>query len=172
MRKRTALIAAPVALAVLGTTGAAVAAGTGKDLDERAARALAAFTAPAADSSVARPAEVRDVGQNTVRVSGADRYATAVEVSRTWDPADVGVVYLATGEGFADALAVGASTGGAGPLLLTGRDRLPAVVAEELQRLQPCTVVVVGGANAVSDAVALEADRYTDPTGCQDPSIP
>jgi putative cell wall-binding protein len=65
---------------------------------------------------------------------------------------------IATGTGFADALAAGpASAQLAAPLLLVAPDALPQVVAEELTRLAPCTVTVVGGRNAVSDEVAEAA---------------
>lgn len=80
-----------------------------------------------------------------VRLSGANRYATAVAISTSvWEPADVTVVYLATGDGYADALAMGASTFGLGPLLahhkglFAGRDkrrtRAPATVLHRDRR--------------------------------------
>lgn len=90
----------------------------------------------------------------TRRRAGADRYATAAEVSRAVFPPGVDVVYVATGESFADALA---GTPAAGqhdaPLLLTTRSILPDVTAEELDRLEPGRIVVLGGPAAVSDGV-------------------
>jgi hypothetical protein len=92
------------------------------------------------------------------RLSGPDRFATAVEISRTRAAGQVDEVMIATGTGFADALAAGpASAQLAAPLLLVAPDALPQVVAEELTRLAPCTVTVVGGRNAVSDEVAEAA---------------
>jgi hypothetical protein len=102
------------------------------------------------------------VGAHAVRVAGEDRYATAVEISRVaWTPEETTVVFLASGESFPDALGMGASTLQAGPVLLTMKTSLPAIVAEELRRLSPCLVVAVGGSAALEDAVIIEADRYT-----------
>jgi carboxypeptidase T len=91
----------------------------------------------------------------TSRAAGADRFATAVEVSQRLFPSGAApVVYLASGEAFPDALAAGpAAAGAGGAVLLTLRDSLPVVVERELERLAPARIVVVGGPAAVSDAV-------------------
>jgi putative cell wall-binding protein len=87
------------------------------------------------------------------RISGADRFATAVEVSKGFSPG-VGVVYIAVGSNFPDALAAApAASLGGGPLLLTQKDVLPEVVKAELSRLQPQKIVVVGGPDAISNSV-------------------
>lgn len=103
------------------------------------------------------------VGLRSLRLAGADRYATAVEISKGagWDQSNTFAVFLATGSNFPDALAVGPSTDGMGPLLLTTRDQLPAVTAQELQRLKPCMVIAVGGPPVISTAVIQKADTYT-----------
>jgi putative cell wall-binding protein len=88
------------------------------------------------------------------RIAGPDRYATAVAVSAATYPAHVPTLYVATGAGFADGLAAGPLAGLAGgPLLLVGRDVVPAVVIAEIRRIDPSTVVVVGGTGSVSEAV-------------------
>ena len=87
------------------------------------------------------------------RLAGPDRYATAAAVvEATFDQATT--VYVATGEGFADALAGGprAALDGA-PILLVQREAIPAPTATELARLQPQRIVILGGPGAVSDAV-------------------
>ena len=84
------------------------------------------------------------------RVAGDDRYDTAAAVSRASHEPGVDVVFVATGDAFPDALAAGAVAGTlAGPLLLTRAEGLPAATRQELQRLTPDAVVVVGGENAV-----------------------
>ena len=110
------------------------------------------------------------IGDNSRRISGADRYETAREVSRVFheDHRGVRIVALASGEDFPDALALGPNMSRAdegfpsGPVLLTRRDSLPTPTAEELQRLRPCELVIVGGTAAISDEVVLEADGFTD----------
>jgi len=90
----------------------------------------------------------------TERVAGADRYATAVALSTTFYPEGAPTVYLASGAGFADALAAGAAAAVArGPVLLTAPGSLPSSVRAELVRLAPAQVIVVGGTNAVTAGV-------------------
>ncbi|QAV71470.1 hypothetical protein ESZ53_14125 [Salinibacterium sp. UTAS2018] len=87
------------------------------------------------------------------RLSGGDRYETAVAISRQF-PAGVPVVYIATGAGYADALsAAPAAAAQGGPLLTTARNVLPQAVAAEIKRLKPQKIVVAGGAGAVSGSV-------------------
>ncbi|WP_426515416.1 cell wall-binding repeat-containing protein [Diaminobutyricibacter sp. McL0618] len=91
------------------------------------------------------------------RVSGADRYSTAVQVSRAAFPGTAPVVFVASGLGFADGLAAAAPAAKlGGPLLLTAQGSLPASVKAEIQRLQPSTIYIVGGTGAISDAVAAQ----------------
>lgn len=90
-------------------------------------------------------------GASVQRLSGADRYATSAAVAATFDTADT--VYIAAGDNYPDALSAGAAAArDAAPLLLVPGDAAPpAVVLEQLQRLQPSRLVVVGGGAAVSD---------------------
>lgn len=101
------------------------------------------------------------------RISGADRYATAVEITQTVVPGpgtvSVPVVYLASGESFPDALAAGpAASHLGGVVLLTARDSLPAIVATELDRLNPDRIVIAGGTSAISAAVEAAVTAFVD----------
>ena len=100
-------------------------------------------------------------------ISGVDRYATAVALSESDFKTDsCDTVILATGQGFADALAAAPLAGwGArsnpAPILLTRTNSLPADVAEEIKRLLPTTgslrtVYIVGGTGAVSAEVEAQ----------------
>jgi|GEM_PF-6922710 len=87
------------------------------------------------------------------RLAGSNRYLTAVEISQQF-AADVPVAYLATGTNFPDALsAASAAARQGGPLLLTPPTALPQEVRDELQRLNPTLVVIVGGTGVVSAGV-------------------
>lgn len=97
------------------------------------------------------------------RLAGKDRYSTAVAVSRERYGAGAlagGACVVASGEGFADALA-GSTLAGAvrGPLLLTARRSLPSVVGAEVRRLGVSTVYVLGGTVAVGGKVAASLDK-------------
>lgn len=101
--------------------------------------------------------QLRAYAATVTRVAGVDRYDTAVALSQGYAP-QVDRVYLANGLTFPDALSGGALAGYEGvPLLLTRPDRLPQVVAEELARLAPTEVIVLGGEASVTDATALAA---------------
>lgn len=107
------------------------------------------------------------------RISGADRYETAVAVSRYTYGTTASTVILASGQNFADALSAAPVAAHRGPLLLTPQAALPSAVLAEIDRLAPSQVYVVGGPAAVSDAVlravgapgravarVMGADRY------------
>jgi len=100
-----------------------------------------------------------------VRIAGADRYATAVEVSKFGYPVDgsADTVVIATGESFADALAGGpAAARFGGPVLLTTRNGLPAVTRAEIGRLDPDRIIVLGGTAVISAAVFDELSAIAD----------
>lgn len=96
----------------------------------------------------------------TREVAGVSRFTTAVALSRASFPDDVAAegvdaLVVASGEDFPDALAATPlAVASGGPLLLVGADTLPGPVAEEIVRLSPSTVYLVGGEAAVSAAVA------------------
>jgi putative cell wall-binding protein len=84
------------------------------------------------------------------RISGDDRFETAVAVSKAAHPGPVGTVYLATGMDYADALtAAPAAVSRNAALLLTLGGSLPDPVAAELRRLAPKSVILVGGTGAL-----------------------
>ncbi|MCU1373898.1 MAG: oxidoreductase [Actinomycetia bacterium] len=99
-----------------------------------------------------------DAAPTVVRRAGSDRYATAVEVSKASAQPGVSQVIVASGASFADALA--AAPGGK-PVLLVPGTSIPAVVAAELDRLNPGKIIVLGGTGAVSDGVATQLKQYS-----------
>lgn len=99
---------------------------------------------------------------DVLRLAGPDRFATAAAVSAHAFAPGVPVAYVATGLGYADALAAGpAAAHAGGPVLTVTRDAVPAPVAAELTRLQPARIVVLGGPAAVSESVATALTAYT-----------
>jgi putative cell wall-binding protein len=91
------------------------------------------------------------------RIFGADRYATALEVAsqfESFDGAPGSFVYIATGADFPDALvAASAAAHRAAPLLLSRPAALDAATLDELRRLDPTRVIIVGGTGALSAQV-------------------
>ena len=97
------------------------------------------------------------------RLAGADRYGTAVEISKATFPSGSDTVLLATGEKFPDALAGNYLAGLRGaPILLTRQASLPAETKAEITRLDAENVIILGQTDAVSAAVATEVDAMTD----------
>jgi putative cell wall-binding protein len=95
------------------------------------------------------------------RFGGADRYEVSAALSASRFGATTPVVYIASGEVFPDALSGSAAAGAAGgPVLLVTKNSVPTSVADELRRLTPGKVVILGGTNTVSQAVedTLDAD--------------
>lgn len=100
--------------------------------------------------------------EGVTRLAGTDRFSTAVAVSQASFPSTANDVFLVTGTNWPDALAAGpAAASMNAPILPVHREAVPEVVADELQRLQPRRVWVVGGDGAVSDAVLLELRQGT-----------
>ena len=104
---------------------------------------------------------VRAGAQTVQRIEGADRYATAAEISRQTFSAPVNTVFLATGQAFPDALSAAPAAGADSPVLLTERDALPPATATELERLEPSEIYVIGGTEVISDTAAGEAATRT-----------
>ncbi|MGD8192875.1 glycosyl hydrolase family 8 [Herbiconiux sp. P18] len=89
------------------------------------------------------------------RLAGSDRFAVSAAVSRRAFEPGRAVVYVASGEVFPDALSGSAAAGhDGGPVLLVRRDGVPEVIADELRRLQPASIVLLGGPNSVSESTA------------------
>lgn len=100
------------------------------------------------------------VSPTPTRIAGADRYETSAAIARAGYPGGAERVFVASGQVFADALSAGAAGASMdAPLLLTPRDRVIDAVRAELQRLQPETIVIVGGEPSVSAAVAAELEE-------------
>ncbi|MCK0113512.1 cell wall-binding repeat-containing protein [Ornithinimicrobium sp. F0845] len=95
------------------------------------------------------------------RIKGTDRYDTSAAIAAQY-PAGQDVVYLASGNGFADALAGAALAAKEdAPVLLVRHESIPSSVAAQLDRLNPGRIVIFGGTGAVSNTVRDAARAYT-----------
>ncbi len=98
-------------------------------------------------------AELAEYGEVT-RVEGDNRYETSVSIAEMYGPVDT--VYVASGEDFADALTGAALAGHVGaPVVLTQQDNVPSALEGYLAD-SDAEVIVLGGPDAVSDAVMGE----------------
>ena len=141
-----ALAAAGLGGPILLTERDALPASTAAALDDLAIEHVTVLGGTGAVSTAVE-AQVTAMGISVDRIAGADRYTTAAAASF-----DADIAVLASGETFADALAIGPYAHRESiPVLLTQRDALPAATAEALAHRN--RVIVVGGTAAVSAAV-------------------
>jgi putative cell wall-binding protein len=103
-------------------------------------------------------AELGGLAPRVTRLGGQDRYATAVELSKSSYPKGAKIAYLATGRDYPDAL-VGGPLAAAddAPLLLVEPSCVPPVVSDELLRLGRPRVVLLGSSGVLSQRLALGA---------------
>ncbi|MCA1569269.1 MAG: cell wall-binding repeat-containing protein [Chloroflexi bacterium] len=95
------------------------------------------------------------------RLAGADRYATAARISAASFAPGVPIAYVATGVTFPDALAAGpAAAKGGGPVLLAQGSALPSATTNELARLKPARIVVLGSSAVINDAAMATLRTY------------
>lgn len=106
--------------------------------------------------------QLGDYAQRGVeRVSGSSRYETAANMAKKYD-SNPERVYLAGGEGHADAIAGAALAGHERlPMLLARSAGLDSSTVAELQRLKPKEIVVLGGTGVVPNSVAQQAASYS-----------
>ncbi|MDQ6681646.1 MAG: cell wall-binding repeat-containing protein, partial [Chloroflexota bacterium] len=97
------------------------------------------------------------------RLAGVDRIATSVQVSLdAFGAHEPTTIYIATGGGFPDALTGGPLAGQSpGPLLLAG-NTLPTRVTDEIRRLNPSSVIILGGTGVVPDVVVQQIRALFD----------
>jgi putative cell wall-binding protein len=96
---------------------------------------------------------------NTVRVSGANRYETAIAISQDAFPGGRPRAYIATGLNFPDALAGAAAAGWYdSPILLVPGTSVPAGVEAEIGRLGSTTVIILGGTAVVTNGVQSDLE--------------
>ena len=111
--------------------------------------------------SVGVEARLKSYAPTVDRLAGTSRYGTAAAVSAAFYDPGVSVVFVAGGEGFADALAAGpAAALGGGPVLLANAE-LPPETAAELDRLDPDAIIIVGGTAGVGELAAADLATYS-----------
>ena len=88
---------------------------------------------------------------NVDTIKGVDRYKTSARISQQTFPNHIKTVVLASGENFADSLVAGSLANKENaPVLLTQKEKLPQVIKDEITRLKPEEVIIVGGEKSVN----------------------
>ena len=93
------------------------------------------------------------------RISGPSRYETAIKVSNEYKNSNT--VVLASGEKYTDELTATVLANKLNaPVLLTTKDKVPAKVLTEIQRLGATKIVVIGGNGTISETSLKELSKY------------
>ncbi|WP_335871131.1 cell wall-binding repeat-containing protein [Bacillus sp. 2205SS5-2] len=96
--------------------------------------------------------DLEKLGINVKRISGQDRYETAVKIAE--EVGHDGEVVVATGKGFADALSIAPIAASKGmPILLTDKEKTPAVVSDYLKKSPVQKTYVIGGKAVIGETV-------------------
>ncbi len=106
------------------------------------------------------PASVSDAVYDAIgaddRLFGDDRFETSVAISEEFE-GDIDATYVASGRAWPDALAGASLSGFLGqPLTLSDTNDVPDVVMDELDRLSPASVTLLGGEKPLTEAVETE----------------
>ena len=165
-----ALTAAPLAdqneAPILLTRSGALASGVAEEIVRLGAtNAIVLGGTKAVSADVVEQLEELDL--DVQRIGGETRYDTAVAIANELETAATDAVVV-SGLNFPDALSAGSYAAvNDKPILLTRPDRIPAVIADELENYD--TTTIIGGSQAVSEGVADDlpnadrisgADRY------------
>ncbi|KYG59384.1 Ig-like domain-containing protein [Planococcus maritimus] len=131
------------------------------DIDPQAAGTV--LTAVAIDaagnkSDRTKTTVVKVDSETTDRISGKDRFLTAIAISQEgWDSSDT--VVLATSANFPDALAGGPlAFQEDAPILLTRTNSLKSETKKEIERLGASRVIILGSTGAISASVEEELE--------------
>lgn len=97
------------------------------------------------------------------KLKGSDRFETAVKISQSgWTKSDTVVIVNGEDKSMVDGLtATPLASVKNSPILLSSNDKLPQKTVEELNRLNPSKVIVIGGNNSMPNSV-VEAIKGVD----------
>lgn len=96
-------------------------------------------------------------GFNVTRLFGTDRFETNISIINSINPEEGTPVFISNAYGFADALSASSIAAIKGyPLLLTNTNEMPNIIKEQLSKIKPSKVYIVGGTGVVTTTVETE----------------
>jgi putative cell wall-binding protein len=99
---------------------------------------------------------------NIVRLGGVDRYETDAKIADYLNVAEGTPVVIVSGENYPDVLSVSSESAvNQYPILLVGKDNLADSVKNELAKLKPRKVYIIGGTGVISDAAENRINDLT-----------
>lgn len=113
------------------------------------------------ENSVSKSLE-KDLPKVIDRISGKDRYETSLKIAEKFYK-DSTKAYLASGEVFADSLAINPIAAlNDTPLILTEKDKLPQKAQDYLQNSKITQLTIVGGQNTVSTKIQQQLSKKVE----------
>lgn len=113
------------------------------------------------ENSVSRALE-KELPKVIARISGKDRYETSLKIAEKFYK-DSTEAYLASGEVFADSLAINPIAAlNDTPLILTEKDKLPQKAQDYLQNSKITELTIVGGQNTVSKKIQQQLSKKVE----------
>lgn len=110
------------------------------------------------ENSISKSLE-KELPQVIERIAGNDRYETSLKIADKFYK-DAEGAYLASGEVFADSLAINPIAAKFDvPLILTPKDKLPQKTLEYLEKSKIIQVAIIGGEKTVSKQIQQELDK-------------
>lgn len=116
---------------------------------------------PTATATPTPTPTVAPVVKAASRLTAADAYASSAAISAANYAVNAPVVYIASGANYSDALTAAPVAGKKGaPVLLVQPTVIPTVIQNELKRLKPAKIIIIGGTAMVSDTVKKSLATY------------
>lgn len=101
-------------------------------------------------------------GTNIIRVGGANRNETSVNIARKLNLTKGTPIVIANDSSFADALSISSKAGSSQmPILLTSKDSLNKEVEDYIKDINPSKVYIIGGVGAISENVKNQIAAIT-----------
>ena len=102
------------------------------------------------------------IGKTPTRISGSNRYETAVSLAETAPSSEM--LFIASGENYPDALAASSlASQYKAPILLSPMKNLPASAAEYIKKHRPKEVILLGGEAALSKNIEAQIKNIDEP---------
>ena len=148
---------------LLLTTGDSLPGETAEELARLGLSDLVVVGGPNAVSDEVMAQATSAAGVTARRVSSDNRYSTAAALAQDSGVNNGGALFIASGEAFADGVAIGpAAISADSPLLLTQPSVLPEATATAIASADPGVVYILGGPLAISGDVATEIQTMVD----------
>lgn len=101
--------------------------------------------------------EIKKLGFKIKRICGNDRFDTNSKIINELNVKKGTPIFLVSSNGFGDSLSVSSiSAIKEYPIIMTGKDKLPTSLKNQIEKIQPSKVYIIGSESLISDKVVSE----------------